>query len=219
MRIAILTFDGFNEIDSLVSFHILNRMRPHGWRAEIVGPTHTVTSTNGVVLHTQNPLASVPSADVVLFGSGIGGREASRDPELLARIVVDPDVQLVGAQCSGTLMMSTLGLLEGLPVCTDLGTKPWVIESGLEVLDQPFVAHGSRATAGGCLSSTYLSAWVIASLAGCDRAAEILQTVAPVGERTFVDHAMSIIGPFLATAGISGHKIDLSSDPAFRHSP
>ncbi len=203
MRIAIMTFDGFNEIDSLVSLHILNRMRPHGWRAEIVGPTHTVTSMNGVVLHTQNPLASAQSADVVLFGSGIGGREASRDPRLRARIVLDPDVQLVGAQCSGTLMMSRLGLLEGLPACTDLVTKPWVIEAGVEVLDQPFVAHGSRATAGGCLSSTYLSTWVIASLAGRDQAAEVLQTVAPVGETAFVDHALSIIEPFLATAGTS----------------
>lgn len=34
MRIAILTFDRFNEIDSLVALHMLNRMQAHGWRAE-----------------------------------------------------------------------------------------------------------------------------------------------------------------------------------------
>ena len=99
--------------------------------------------------------------------------------------------------------MSRLGLLEGLPACTDLATKPWVIEAGVEVLDQPFVAHGSRATAGGCLSSTYLSGWVIASLAGRARAAQVLRSVAPVGEPTFVEHALSIIEPFLAPAGMS----------------
>ncbi len=97
MRIAILTFDGFNEIDSLISHYILNRMRSHGWQAKIVDPTHTVTSMNGVVLQTQNPLESAQSADVVLFGSGIGGRGAATDPELRARIVLDPEVQLVGA--------------------------------------------------------------------------------------------------------------------------
>ena len=197
MRIAILTFDGFNEIDSLVSLHILNRMRPNGWRAEIVGPTHTVTSMNGVVLHTQAPLESARTADVVLFGSGIGGREASSDPCQRERVVLDPEVQLVGAQCSGTLMMARLGLLDGLPACTDLQTKPWVIEAGLDVLDRPFVAHGNRATAGGCLSSTYLSAWVIASLAGREQAGDVLRAVAPVGESTFVDHALSVIEPFL----------------------
>jgi transcriptional regulator GlxA family with amidase domain len=202
MRIAILTFDGFNEIDSLVSLHILNRMRSLGWRAEIVGPTHTVTSMNGVVLQTQNPLEVAQSADVVLFGSGIGGREASRDPVLRGRILLNPAVQLVGAQCSGTLMMSALGLLDGVPACTDLATRPWVIEAGVEVLDQPFVAHGRRATAGGCLASAYLSAWVIASLAGRDQAADVLASVAPVGEPTFVDHALSIIDPYLVPAGM-----------------
>jgi transcriptional regulator GlxA family with amidase domain len=204
MRIAILTFDGFNEIDSLVSLHILNRMRPNGWRAEIVGPTHTVTSMNGVVLHTQGPLESAKTADVVLFGSGIGGREASSDPCLRERVILDPEVQLVGAQCSGTLMMARLGLLDGLPACTDLQTKPWVIEAGVEVLDRPFVANGNRATAGGCLSSTYLSAWVIASLAGRGQAGDVLRMVAPVGEPSFVNHALSIIDPFLAPAGNDG---------------
>jgi hypothetical protein len=76
-----------------------------------------------------------------------------------------------------------------------------VIEAGVDVLDQPFVAHGLRATAGGCLSSVYLSAWVIASLAGRDQAAEVLASVAPVGEPTFVDRALSIIDPYLVPAG------------------
>jgi hypothetical protein len=101
MRIAILTFEGFNEIDSLVSLHILNRMRPYGWRAEIVGPTQTVTSMNGVVLQTQNPLEVAQSADAVLFGSGIGCREASHDPVLRRRIVLNPALQLIGAQAQG----------------------------------------------------------------------------------------------------------------------
>ena len=53
-----------------------------------------------------------------------------------------------------------------LPACTDSATKPWVEEAGVRVLDQPFVAHGNVATAGGCLASHYLAAWVIARLGG-----------------------------------------------------
>jgi transcriptional regulator GlxA family with amidase domain len=197
MRIAILTFDGFNEIDSFVSLHMLNRMRSHGWRAEIVAPTPTVTSMNGVVVTTQAPLESAASADVVLFGSGAGGRLVARDPVLRDQIVLDPEVQLIGAQCSGTLLMSSLGLLDGLPACTDLVTKPWVVEAGVEVLDQPFVAHGRRATAGGCLASAYLATWVVASLSGRERAVEALRSVAPVGEPGFIDHAMAVVEPYL----------------------
>lgn len=59
-------------------------------------------------------------------------------------------------------------LLEDDPACTDLLTKPWVQEAGVEVLNQPFYADGNVATAGGCLSSQYLAAWVIARFGGID---------------------------------------------------
>jgi hypothetical protein len=38
MKIAILTFEGFNEIDSFVACGILNRMKKSGWKAEIACP-------------------------------------------------------------------------------------------------------------------------------------------------------------------------------------
>jgi hypothetical protein len=56
--------------------------------------------------------------------------------------------------------------LNGLPACTDLITKPWVVDAGIEVLNQPFVANETVATAGGCMSSQYLACWVIAKKAG-----------------------------------------------------
>ena len=38
MRIAILTFDGFNEIDSFVASYMINRVAPSGWKAGITAP-------------------------------------------------------------------------------------------------------------------------------------------------------------------------------------
>src|SRR3546814_6002293 len=99
---------------------------------------------------------------------------------MLGRIRLDPARQLIGAQCSGTLLLARLGLIGDLPACTDLTTRPWVIEAGVEVLDAPFVAHGNVATAGGCLASQYLGAWTIARLAGTAAAEEGLPYVAPV---------------------------------------
>lgn len=57
MQVAVLTFDGFNELDSFVAAAIINRLRPHGWAAHITAPRETVTSMNGVVVHRQRPLA------------------------------------------------------------------------------------------------------------------------------------------------------------------
>lgn len=199
VQIAILTFDGFNELDSFIAAGILNRMKAMGWGVHITSPTPEVTSMNGVTIQRQRPLEFAASADAVLIGSGIKTREIAADSKLLSRIGLDPSRQLVGAQCSGTLILAKLGLIGALPVCTDLTTKPWVIEAGVDVLDAPFIAHGNVATAGGCLASQYLAAWMIARLATLGDAEEAIHYVAPVGEKAiYVERALAVVTPFLA---------------------
>jgi transcriptional regulator GlxA family with amidase domain len=201
MHIAILTFDGFNELDSLIALCILNRVRKPDWRVSIASPTARVRSMNGVVLEAQSTLSDARSADAVIVGSGMQTREVVADAALMAQMQFDPSRQLLGAQCSGTLMLAKLGLLDGVPACTDLITKPWVEEAGVDVLNQPFVARGNVATAGGCLASQYLAAWVIARLEGVEAAKSAMHYVAPVGEKEeYVARAMRNIAPFLEGA-------------------
>lgn len=198
MQIAVLTFEGFNELDSFVAAGILNRMKAKGWAAYITSPTEYVTSMNGVTVQRQKSLEFTAEADAVLIGSGILTRQIAADAEVLARIKLDPARQLIGAQCSGTLMLARLGLVGDLPACTDLTTKPWVIEAGAKVIDAPFVAHGNVATAGGCLASQYLATWMIARGASMRDAEEAIHYVAPVGEKAlYVDHAKSVVAPFI----------------------
>jgi transcriptional regulator GlxA family with amidase domain len=98
----------------------------------------------------------------------------------------------------GHLILAKLGLLDGVPACTDLTTKPRVEEAGVAVLNRPFVARQNVATAGGCLSSQYLAAWVIARLEGVEAARSAIHYVAPVGEKeAYVTRAMENISPFL----------------------
>jgi len=199
MQIAILTLDGFNELDSFIAAGILNRMKPQGWAAHITCPTPEVTSMAGVTIQRQKPLEFLAEADAVLIGSGIKTRDYAADAAFLSRLTLDPSRQLIGAQCSGTLLLAKLGLIGDLPACTDLTTKPWVIEAGVKVVDAPFVAHGNVATAGGCLASQYLAAWVIARLATPQDAEDAIHYVAPVGEKAeYVARAMAAVGPYLA---------------------
>ena len=199
MHIAILTFDGFNELDSLIAFGVLHRIQRPGWRVTLAAPTARVTSMNGVTIDATASLEEAATADAVLVGSGIRTREIVADAALMARLPLDPARQLIGAQCSGTLVLARLGLLGDVPACTDLTTKPWVQEAGVRVLDQPFFADGNVATAGGCLASPYLAAWLIARSEGVDAAAAALHYVAPVGEKeAYVENAMRNITPYLA---------------------
>jgi transcriptional regulator GlxA family with amidase domain len=197
MHIAILTFEGFNELDSLIPFGILNRVRKPGWRVSIASPTPRVTSMNGLVLEAQASLSDAVDADAVLVGSGAPTREVVANASLMTQLKLDPGRQLLGAQCSGTLVLAKLGLLGTIPACTDLLTKPWVQEAGVDVLDQPFFAKGNIATAGGCLGSQYLASWFIARLAGIDAARDAMHYVAPVGEKEdYIERMLGNITPY-----------------------
>ena len=198
MHIAILTFPGFNEIDSLVALGILNRVKAPDWRVTLCGPETSVTSMNGVTVQTQSRLHDLPNADAVLVGSGVHTLSIADDPKRLSALRLDPTQQLIGAQCSGVLILARLGLLDGVPACTDLTTRPWVQNAGVEVLDRSFHAAGNLATAGGCLASPYLASWVIARFQGEEAARAALHYVAPVGEKDdYVERALDHIRPGL----------------------
>ncbi|MEP6505743.1 MAG: DJ-1/PfpI family protein [Betaproteobacteria bacterium] len=198
MRVAIVTFDGFNELDSFVALGLINRLRQLGVQAEITSPSMQVTSMNGVTITAQQPLEFVVDADAVLFGSGIYTRAIAENAALMDRIVLDPTRQLIGAQCSGALLLARLGLLGDAPACTDLTTKPWVVEAGVRVADLPFLARGPIATAGGCMASAYLATWVMWRAAGREATRKALHYVAPVGEKdAWVEHALKVVGESL----------------------
>ena len=201
MHIAILTFDAFNDLDSLVAYAMLNRIALLGdadWQVRIASPTPRVTSMNGLTIDAHEDLSRVGDADAVLIGSGMKTREVAANPAIMGQLRLNPSRQLLAAQCSGTYLLGQLGVLQGVPACTDLTSKPWVVESGVDVVPRAFAAHGNVATAGGCLASQYLVAWLIARLKGLDAAREVLHYFAPVGEKQeFIDRALAHVLPTL----------------------
>src|SRR3569833_3198627 len=205
MHTAILTFDGYNELVSLIALGMLNRIKEPGWRVSIASPTPRVTSMNGVTIDAKVGLEEACTADAVIVGSGSKTREVVEDPAITAALAgLDPARQLLAGQCSGTLVLARLWLLDDVPACTDLTTKPWVLAAGVEVLNQPFFARGTLATAGGCLASAYLATWVLARLRGLEAAAHAMHYVAPVGEKDeYVERALRNVTPYLEPAAIS----------------
>ena len=198
MRIAVLTFDGFNEIDSFVISTMLNFVKRDGWKAEITSPAPVVTSMNGVRVVRQQPLSFAREAEVVIVGSGRQTRDVVADPAIMSELRFDVTRQIVASQCSGALVLAKLGLLGELPACTDNITRPWVVEAGIRVLDQPLYAAGNVVTAGGCLSSHYLATFILARTAGREAAAEVLGYVTPVGQQAdWAARAFAAIDPYL----------------------
>jgi len=194
MKIAIVTLDGFNELDSFIALSILNRAKADGVCAEITSPSETVTSMNGVTVTAQKPLSFVKDADAVLLGSGIHTRDHIDDAAIISELSLDPTRQLIGAQCSGVLFLYRLGLLPAT-ITTNTKTRPMLARTNAVIEDRPLVAQGNIITSGGCLSSSYLAGWFLAKAVGLDKAISILETVAPVGQKSqFSKQAREIIG-------------------------
>jgi len=197
MKIAIVTLDGFNEIDSFVALSILGRVKADGWSVQITSPEKSVTSMNGVTVTAQQSLSFANDADVVLFGSGTRTRDHIDDADLISQFALDPARQLIGAQCSGALFLHRLGILPATAT-TDAKTRPLLAKTGCLVEDKPLIAQGNIVTSGGCLSSQYLAGWVIARALGLEQALTILEYVSPSGQKsTFVKAASDIIKPQL----------------------
>jgi transcriptional regulator GlxA family with amidase domain len=118
----------------------------------------------------------------------------------MSRLKLDPKRQLIGSQCAGAWFLAKLGLLASRPVCTSLASRAGLEAMGIRVLDQPFVASGNVASAGGCLASPYLAGWVISRLLGREAAEKALRIVAPVGQKSeYVASVLGVVWP-LATA-------------------
>jgi transcriptional regulator GlxA family with amidase domain len=98
MKIAIITLEDFNELDSFVASAILHRVQRSDWTVQICCPTDQVTSMNGVRVHAQQPIEYANQADVVLFGSGMKTAQYADDPAFLKRFALDSSKQIIGAQ-------------------------------------------------------------------------------------------------------------------------
>lgn len=202
LKIAILTFDAFNELDSFVAAALLNRLATDGVEAQITSPTDTVVSRSGVVVGAQRPLSFAREADAVIIGSGMKSDEIASDPQILEELKLEPSRQLIASQCSGALILSALGLVSvGHAVCTDLVTAPLLKTRGYQVAGKPFHAEGNVASAGGCLSAQYLATWIAARLLGLEAAERMIWGAAPVGEKdAWVERALAVVRPFVRTS-------------------
>jgi transcriptional regulator GlxA family with amidase domain len=205
MKISIVIFDKFTDIDLFLMWDLLNRVRIDGWEVKILGESERHVSATGISIETHGQIEEANSSDAVLFVSGQGTRAKMIDKDWLARFQLNPEKQFIGSICSGALLLAALGLLEGKTATTYPTTKTALEGFGVEVIEKPFVAHGRLATAGGCLAQQYLIGWVVENLAGRDWRDLILKSIQPVGEGLFfedVEKLTRLYAPLPKTAAV-----------------
>jgi transcriptional regulator GlxA family with amidase domain len=182
MKISIVIFDEFTDIDLFLMWDLLNRVRLPDWEIRIVGDKSHHTSTTGLITATHGSIQEANQSDVVLFVSGLGTRTKMRDELWLSRFNLDPERQMVASVCSGALLLAALGLLAGKTATTYPTTKQLLEQLGVTVEEKPFIEHGNIATSGGCLAAQYVVGWVIEKKADTEWKELVLKSIQPVGE-------------------------------------
>lgn len=190
MKIGLVAFDDFTDIDLILHWDLLNRVKQYklhpDWQVQILGTKKSHLSVNGLEIATSGPVDLVAECDAVLVTSGIGTRKLLQDADFLRRMKVNPERQLLAAQCSGSLVFGELGLLQGVRVSAYPPIAELLKNYGAELVAEAFVKHGKLATASSCLAGQYLSNWIIETLAGQDAANKVMDSVRPLGLQPFV---------------------------------
>ena len=185
MKVTIVAFDKFTDIDVFLPWDLFNRakFRTTDFQVKIFGTKETHRSVCGIDLPMQGSIDECNSADVVFFSSGAGTRPLIKDTDYLARFKLNPEKQIICSMCSGALLLASLGLLKGLSATTYPTVFNELRAMGVEVIeDHHLVAHGNIATAAGCLAAVDLVGWCLDKLIGTEASADVIASVKPVGQ-------------------------------------
>lgn len=173
MKVAVLAYDGFTDIDLFLPWDFLWRVKvPYGagyegpWTTLICADKPLITSYSGVEVRVGGTIQDVVEADGVFIVSGDGSRAKLADPDYMASLKLDPARQRIAAIDSGVLILAALGLLDGKSATTYATVFPELEAMGIATERRPLVVHGGIATAGGCLSGLDLAGWLVEGLLG-----------------------------------------------------
>jgi transcriptional regulator GlxA family with amidase domain len=184
MKITIVAFDKYTDIDVFLAWDLFNRVRhiQKDWEVRIVGTAPKHVSVTGIQLDMHDTIEACNTAHVVFFSSGAGTRTVIKDADYLKRFHLDPSKQIICSMCSGSLILAALGLLEGLTATTYPTAVETLQSYGVQYENKDLVVHGNIATAAGCLASIDLVGYCIEKLLGVEAREEVIASVQPVGK-------------------------------------
>jgi transcriptional regulator GlxA family with amidase domain len=176
MRIEIIVFDGFDELDALAPYEVLRTAQAYGadWDVALAGAAGagTITAHHGLRLAVTEPLGH---PDALIVPGGGWGQRAERGTwgevqrgDLPARIAATaPGCAWVAAVCTGAMLLSAAGLTRGRPAITHHDAHADLAAAGAELIaDARVVDDGDLLTAAGITSGIDLALWIVEREAG-----------------------------------------------------
>ena len=174
VRIEIVVFDGFDEIDAFGPFEVLST---EGFSTSLVviGPPRTIISQGGLQLVIADSLGDPDG--VVVPGGGwlnraVRGSWAEVEKGDLTEALRGKasQVQWLASVCTGALVLAAAGLLDGRFATTNRNAFDELRPHVRDVLSARVVDEGDRITAAGLTAGIDLGLWIIERTLGKERA-------------------------------------------------
>ncbi|HTY73583.1 MAG TPA: DJ-1/PfpI family protein [Actinomycetes bacterium] len=196
MRIEVVVFDGFDEMDAVGPYEVLRNAANvvagrdgEPWEVALVGAygAGVVHASHGLRLLVDSGLGEHGQPDaIVVPGGGWGDRaptgawhEAQEGdlPHDLAELA--PGCRWVASVCTGAMLLATAGLTRGRPATThevalaDLRASGAMVREGVRYVDD-----GDLLTSAGVTAGLDLACWLVERELGPDVAAAVTREMA-----------------------------------------
>jgi transcriptional regulator GlxA family with amidase domain len=176
MRIDILLYDGFDELDALAPYEVLRTAAGHGAdiEATLVGAhgAGTIAADHGARLVVDRGVSEDADAILVPGGGWItrsdrgawGEVQRGHIPALIA--AAHKRGAVIASVCTGALLIAAAGVTTGRPATTHHDAIEDFRATGAEIVDARVVDDGDVITAGGVTSGIDLALALVERAAG-----------------------------------------------------
>jgi transcriptional regulator GlxA family with amidase domain len=168
MRIAVLLYAGFDELDALGPYEVL-RMAASTSAAEVrlvsAGGPQPVSASNGAVVSAQAPLHDAWDLVVVPGGGWAQRRGAFAEvehgelPSVLA--TMHERGVIMASVCTGAMLLAAAGLTAGRPAVTHHRALEDLRATGAQIVSARVVDDGDLLSCGGITSGIDLALWLV----------------------------------------------------------
>ena len=178
MRIDILVFPGFDELDALGPLEVLKNAAAAGahMSVRLVATTAPgeIAAAHGLRVMVDYQLDPADRPDVLIVPGGgwvdrsPRGARAEAERGVIPRLICElygHGVILAGV-CTGGMLLASAGLLRGLPAITHHQAIDELAAAGARVVRARVVDAGRIVTAGGVTSGLDLALWLVERFAG-----------------------------------------------------
>lgn len=184
MNVAILLFEGFDELDAIGPYEVFETAGDFGGdvdaRLVTLEPTGRVRASHGLRVEPDGTLSEADPDLLVVPGGGWSSpdapgvrREYERGavPEALA--TAHSSGVRVASVCTGAMLLARAGVLDGRPATTHRVALEDLRETGADVRDARITDDGDLLTSGGVTSGLDLALHVVERECGAALASEV----------------------------------------------